>query len=58
MDLAGPKSLRLRVKPWVVRRALNDVESVSVFCEGNAIWSKRNFLMFVEDNSKRLDFGV
>ena len=37
--------------PWVVRRARNDVEDlsavrvedISIFCEGNAIWSRRVF---------------
>ena len=42
--------------PWVVRRTRNDVEDVSIFFEGNAIWSRRALLMLVEDNPERSGF--
>ncbi len=34
----------------MVRRTRNDVEDVNVFCEGNAIWSRRGLLILVKEN--------
>ena len=42
--------------PLAVRRTRNDVEDVSVFCEGNAICSRRGLLILVEDDPDLLGF--
>jgi len=53
----GLNNSKIASPPWAVRRTRNDVEDVSVFCEGNTICSRRGLLILVE-NKESFQFNT